>query len=288
MADKGWEMIPLESAKYRGDPVVNQHTMQMINTDIHWYEQTFREVITELREIRNGETLTKTNEEPNETAMMCWECLDDPEHASKKRKMHAQDDEINDNDHEIKDKTLTVPAHTTIMEKHLNIPVGGLRLGADDDASTLATLENLAKHLVYITNIPEDTLETTENVMDPSKNTNKQDDKKHCPVEKTDQVASNDQLNAYEESDRDKDSKKAKEFKRNTWRMRIIIHMEFESNNDVDEQAKNSSNVKTEGKVRVRKRLYTIMNLVVTKRKESTLTQKKLRKPKMAMKINKK
>ena len=134
--------------------------------------------------------------------------------------MHAQDDEINDNDHEIDDKTLTVPTCTTIMEKHLNIPVGELRLGADDDALTLATQENPAKNIVYITNMPEGTLETTENVRDPSKNTNEQDDKKPSPVEKTAQVTSNDQLYAYKESDRDKDSKKAKEFKKNTWRMR--------------------------------------------------------------------
>ena len=81
MADGGREMIPLESAEYKSDPVVNQHTMQMIDTDIHWYEQTFRQVITEVWKIRNGETPTKTNEEPNETAMMCWESLDDPEQA---------------------------------------------------------------------------------------------------------------------------------------------------------------------------------------------------------------
>ena len=86
-------------------------------------------------------------------------------------------------------------------------------------------------------------------------NTNEQDDKKPCPVEKTDQVTSNDQLNAYEESDRDKDSKQAKEFKKNTWRTRKIINMEFKSDDDVDEQAMNSSNVKTEGKLRVRKKI---------------------------------
>ena len=80
----GWDMIPLESDEYKSDLGVNQHTMQMIDTDIHWYKQTFREIITELRKIRNGETLTKTSEEPNETAMMCWESLDDPEQASKK------------------------------------------------------------------------------------------------------------------------------------------------------------------------------------------------------------
>ena len=163
--------------------------------------------------------------------------------------MHAQDDEINDNDNKIDDKMPMVPKRTTTMEKHLNIPVSELRLGADDDASTLATQENPAKNLVYITNMPEGTLETTENVRDPSKNTNKQDDKKPSPVEKTNKVTSNGQLNAYKQSDRDEDSKKVKEFKKNTWRMRKIIHMEFESDDDVDEQAKNSSNVKTERKV---------------------------------------
>ena len=55
--------------------------------------------------------------------------------------------------------------------------------------------------------------------------------------------------------------------------------MEFELDDDVDEQTKNSRNVKTEGKVRVKK-LYTIMNLVVMKRKESAPTRKELRIPK--------
>ena len=84
MADEGREMIPLESDMHRRDPVIIQHTMQMINTDIHWHEQTFREIIMELRKIRNGETPTKTSEETNETAMMCWESLDESEQASKK------------------------------------------------------------------------------------------------------------------------------------------------------------------------------------------------------------
>ena len=84
MANEGRDTIPLESDEYKSDPVVNQHIMQMIDTDIHWYEQTFREIIMELRKIWNGETPTKPSEEPNETAMMCWESLDDPEQASKK------------------------------------------------------------------------------------------------------------------------------------------------------------------------------------------------------------
>ena len=46
------------------------------------------------------------------------------------------------------------------MAEHLNIPAGELRLGADDNTSTLTTQETSAKHLVYITNMQEGTLET--------------------------------------------------------------------------------------------------------------------------------
>ena len=164
MANRGWEMIPLESDEYKSDLVVNQHTMQMIDTNIHWYKQTFREIKTELRKIQNGETPAKTSEESNETAMMCWESLDDSEQAGKKQKLHAQDHETNNNDNEMDNKTPTLPKYTTNMVKHLNIPVGELRLGADDDALTLTTQETPAKTLVYITNMSEGTLETTENV----------------------------------------------------------------------------------------------------------------------------
>ena len=156
------------------------------------------------------------------------------------------------------DKTPTMPMHTTTMSKQLNKAVGELRLGADDDASTLATQENPLKKLVYIMNMPECTLETSENVRDSSKNTNEEDDRKPSPVEKTDQITSNVQLNAYEESDREEDSKKAREAKKNICRTRKIIHMEFDSDDDMNEQRKKSSNVKTEGKVRVKKKLQKI------------------------------
>ena len=63
-------------------------------------------------------------------------------------------------------------------------------------------------------NMPEGTLETNENVRDPSKNINKQDDKKLSPIEKTDQVTSNDQLNAYEDSDETKIQRRQKNSKR--------------------------------------------------------------------------
>ena len=210
-------MIPLESDKYKSDPVINQHIMQMIDTDIYWYGQTIREILMELWKIWNGETPMKTSEESNETAMMCWESLDDSEQASKKRKTHAQDNKTNDKAEDIDDKMHT--KHTTNMGKHLNIPVSELRLGADNDASRLATQETSAKNLVYITNIPEGTVDAAKTAQDSSKNTSKQDDKKCSPLEKSDQVTSNDNLNAYRESDRDDDPEKAIERKKNTWRM---------------------------------------------------------------------
>ena len=218
MVDEGRELIPLESDMHRRDPVVIQHTMQMIDTDIHWHEQTFRDIIMELWKLQNGETPTKPNEENSETAMMCWESLDESKQASKKRKTHTQDVATSGNADEMDDKTPTMPTYTTTMAKQLNKPVGELRLGADDDTLTLATQENPPKKLVYITNMQECTLETRKNVRDSSKNTNEEDDRKPSPVEKTDQITSNVQLNAYEESDREDDSKKAQEAKKNTWR----------------------------------------------------------------------
>ena len=207
MANGGREMIPLESDKYKSYPVINQHIMQMINTNIYWYGQTFREILMELQKIRNAETPTKTSEESNETAMMCWESLNDSEQASKKRKMHAQDDKTNDKADDMDDKTQT--KRTTNMGKHLNIPVGALRLGADNnESSMLATQETSAKNLVYIMNMPEGTLDAVKNVQDSSKNTSEQDDKKCSPLENSDQVTSNDILNAYGESDRDDDRRR--------------------------------------------------------------------------------
>ena len=136
------------------------------------------------------------------------------EQASKKQMMHTQDDETSGNANEMDDKIPTMPTHTTTMSKQLNKPVGELRLGADDDALALATQENPAKKLVYITNMPECTLETSKNLQDLSKNTNEENDRKPSPVEKTNQITSNVQLNAYKESDREEDSKKAQEAKK--------------------------------------------------------------------------
>ena len=174
----------------------------------------------ELWKIRKGDTTMKMNKELNkneiyESAMMCWESLDDSEPTSKKRKMHSQDDAMNNQADKIDDKTNT--RRTANMGIGSLIPVNVLQLGADDDASMLATQETSAKKLVYITNIPDGNLDRTKNTVDSSRNAGKQDKKQSSLLEKPDQVTSNDKLNAYVESERDAKKEKGEECKTNTW-----------------------------------------------------------------------
>ena len=144
MMDEGREMIPLDSDLHKSDPVINQHIMQMIDTDIFWYGETFKEVLTELRNIAHSETTTHTGEkldkdEHVESAMMCWESLDESEPTSKKRKTLPQGEVTNDQADEIDDDPHN--QHTANKGIGSLIPVNDLQLGADDDASTLTTQE---------------------------------------------------------------------------------------------------------------------------------------------------
>ena len=99
------------------------------------------------------------NENKNyESAMMCWESLEDSEQEERMRKMIGRDEEMN-NDKEKKDDEKDDEEHdesTVYTGNRLKIPVEELKLGVDDDASTLATQETLVKNLVYITNIQEE------------------------------------------------------------------------------------------------------------------------------------
>ena len=51
MANGERVMILLELDQYKNDLVINQHIMQMINTDIFWYGKTFRAILMVLRKI---------------------------------------------------------------------------------------------------------------------------------------------------------------------------------------------------------------------------------------------
>ena len=148
MMDKGREMIPLDSDLYKSDLVINQHIMEMIDTSIFWYGETFKEVLTELRMIAHSETTMHTGEkldqnEHFESAMMCWESLDESEPTSKKRKTlphgEATNDQANEIDEDLHNQRTANKGIGSI------IPVNDLQLGADDDASTLATQETLSE-----------------------------------------------------------------------------------------------------------------------------------------------
>ena len=254
MMDAGREMIPLDSDLHKSDPVINQHIMQMIDTDIFWYGETFKEVLTELRKIAHSEISTHTGEkldkdEHFESAMMCWESLDESEPTSKKRKTLSQEEATNDQADDIDDDQCTAN-----KGNGSHIPVNDLQLRADDDASTLATQETLAKNLVYITNIPDGKLDYTKNARDSSKNSSKKDGKTSSLLEKPNQLIRKDTLNAYGNSTTDDKRTKGEERTTNTWRTRKITHMEFESDDDMAEPLKNIANAKKEGKVRVTKK----------------------------------
>ena len=90
--------------------------------------------------------------------MMCWESLDESEPTSKKRKTLPQGEETNDQSDKIDNDQRTANKGSSS-----HISVNDLQLGADDNASTLATQETLAKNLVYITNIPDGKLDYTKN-----------------------------------------------------------------------------------------------------------------------------
>ena len=220
MMDAGREMIPLDSDLYKSDPVINQHIMQMIDTDIFWYGETFKEVLTELWKIQHGETTLNVREKLDEnehfkSAMMCWESLDESKPTCKKRKTLSQGEATNDQADEIDDE----PHNPCTANKGIGslIPVNDLQLGADDDASTLATQETLAKNLVYITNIPDGKLDCTKNTRDSSKNSGKQDRKPSSLLEKPDLLIHKDTLNAYGESKTDDKKEKGEERTTNTW-----------------------------------------------------------------------
>ena len=166
MMDDGRAMIPLDSDLHKSDLVIIQHIMQMIDTDIFWYGETFKEVLTELRKKALNETTMYTGEKLDEnehfkSAMMCWESLNKSEPTSKKRKTLFQEEATNDQSDKLDDD----PHNQRTANKGVGsmIPFNDLQLGTDGDASTLATQETLAKNLVYVTNIPDGKLAYTKN-----------------------------------------------------------------------------------------------------------------------------
>ena len=141
-----------------------------------------------------------------ESAMTCWESLEDSEQESRKRKTIGRDEEMN-NDKEKQDGEMDNKEHiqsTVYTGNRLKIPVEELKLGVDDDTSTLTTQETLVKNLVYIMNIQEENQGTMIDARNDGKNPSKQDDKKPTaktsPLEKSIPINHNDNLKDYGES----------------------------------------------------------------------------------------
>ena len=82
------------------------------------------------------------------------------------------------------------------MGNRLKIPVEELKLGVDDDASTLATQETLVKNLVHIMNIQAERQGIIKDTRNDGKNPSEQVDKKPTvktsPLEKSLPVNHND------------------------------------------------------------------------------------------------
>ena len=219
MMDDGREMIPLDSDLHQSDPVIIQHIMQMIDTDIFWYEETFKEVLVELRKMALNKTTRFTGEKLDEnehfdSAMMCWESLDESEPTSKKRKTLLPEEATNDQSDKLDDDPCT--QRTANKGVGSIIPINDMQLGTDDDASTLATQETLAKNLVYVTNIPDGKLAYTKNARDSSKNSSEKDGKPSSLLEKPDQLIRKDTLNDYGTSKTNDKKEKGEECKTNT------------------------------------------------------------------------
>ena len=111
--------------------------------------------------------------------MMCWESLEDSEQEEKMRKMIGQDKGTNNDKEKQNDKNNEEHVESTVyMGNRLKIPVKELKLGVDDDASTLTTQETLVKNLVYIMNIQEESKGIANDTCHDGKNPSEQDDKK--------------------------------------------------------------------------------------------------------------
>ena len=107
---------------------------------------------------------------------------------------------------------------TVYTGNQLKVPVEELKLGVDDDTSTLATEETSVENLVYITNIQEERQGIMKDAQNDGKNPSKHDDKKPTvktsPLVKSLPVKRNDIFKDYGESGIDNNPEGIKNKKR--------------------------------------------------------------------------
>ena len=124
---------------------------------------------------------------------------------------------MNDDKEKQDDKMETYPEYSIYME-FTKTPVEELKLGVDDNTSTLTTQETSVKSLVYITNIQEGKPGIMKVTRNNGKNLSEQDNRKSTakisPLEKFIFINSNDNLKDYGESGRDNNPGRDKEWKK--------------------------------------------------------------------------
>ena len=118
MADRERDMIPLELDQYKNDLVINQHIMQMIDTDIFWYGKTFRAILMELQKIWNGETIAQSSKELSEDEI--HHC--DESHATFDDQRPYKGEKTQQDDEVMKSISATSKAQKDWPRKHLGEP----------------------------------------------------------------------------------------------------------------------------------------------------------------------
>ena len=107
---------------------------------------------------------------------------------------------------------------------------------------------------------------------------------KSSPLEKSLPVNHNDNLKDYGESGIDNNPGREKEWKKKTKKTKKVIHMEFDTDDNMEEQPKNANDGKAEGKVQVKKKMVNYYEFSSKDESGKQANPEKLRKPKKTMK----
>ena len=99
------------------------------------------------------------------------------------------------------------------------------------------------------------------------------------PLEKSLPIKCNDDLKDYRESGIDNNPGRDKEWKKKTKNTKKVQHMEFDTDDDVEEQPTNAIDGKAEGKVRVKKKTVHYYEFSSKDKSGKQADLKKLRKP---------
>ena len=105
------------------------------------------------------------------------------------------------------------------------------------------------------------------------------------PLEKSCPINPNDDLKDYGESGIENNQEREKEWKKKAKKMKEVIHIEFDMDDDEKVQMKNAKDGNTEGKVQIKKKTIHYYEFSSDNGSGKQAKLKKLKKPKMIMKF---